>query len=147
MKDGLILASSLLGAKNDSYVYSTDITRNYQNYTNCKASNIKFDPENFALMYTIWNSVRRDAQGNIIAGESFHQIQICPFFLLWALPLRSHLNTVLLPRILWWKMTFALVRKIRRESRYTPIDGVSLIDKVLLHEVNGLNFIWPQMRV
>jgi hypothetical protein len=86
-------------------------------------------------MYTTFNPVRRDGQGNQIAGESFQQIQICPFFLLWALPLQTNLNTLLLPKILWKKMTIGLAQKLLTATKFTPIDAVSLFDKVMLHEV------------
>jgi hypothetical protein len=102
----------------------------------CKARNSIVNPDDFALMYTTWNPIRRDGQGNIIAGESFHQIQICPFFLLWALPLGTNLNTVLLPKILWKKMTIGLAKQVLTKTKYTPIDAVSLFDKVLLHEAS-----------
>ncbi len=105
----------------------------------CKARNSIVNPTDFALMYTTWNPERRDGEGNIVSGESFHQIQICPFFLLWALPLGTNLNTVLLPKILWKKMSIGLAQQILTKTKYTPIDGLSLFDKVILHEVCSLN--------
>lgn len=112
---------------------ATDINRVFDQTLGCRA--FFTTPDNFALMYTLFNPERRDGDGNIAAGESFQQIQICPFFLLWALPLKTNLNTVLLPKILWRKMTIGLVQKLVTATKFTPIDAVSLFDKVLLHEV------------
>jgi hypothetical protein len=105
----------------------------------CKARISIVNPDDFAFMYATWNPEGQDGKGNTISGESFHQIQICQFFLLWALPLGSDLNTVLLPKILWKKITIGLAQQILTKSKYTPTDGVSLFDKVMLHEVSSLN--------
>jgi hypothetical protein len=89
-------------------------------------------------MYTTFNPVRYDGQGNQIAGECFQQIQICPYFLTWALPLmQSNLNIVALPKTLRKKLTAGLAQRLLTATKYTPIDGLSLFDKVMLHAVYG----------
>jgi len=88
-------------------------------------------------MYTVHNPLRTDGNGNTIAGESFWQIQICPFFLQYALSPAKNLNTVLLPKILWRQFTVGLGKLIAEHTVYTPIDGLSLFDKIMLHEASG----------
>lgn len=96
-------------------------------------------------MYTVF------AKGYLRNGgtvNSFWQIQICPFFLDWALPketkeLLSTVATGTQYRRIWRDVTIRLALKLGSKWKYTPIDAVSLFDKVLLHEVYTLPFSSP----
>ncbi|KAH8585658.1 hypothetical protein B0O99DRAFT_126186 [Bisporella sp. PMI_857] len=91
------------------------------------------------MMYTNHVEQRLDASGALV-GDSFWQIQICPFFLQWALPRpRKSWYTRAISRTFWKTWTVVLAEKIVTFTRYTPIDGASLFDKVMLHELTHAN--------
>jgi hypothetical protein len=68
------------------------------------------------------------------APGKFLQIQICPTFLTWALP-AANPWTVTLSSTYWIKLFVGLVKQIAIATLFTPIDGFSLVDKMLVHEV------------
>lgn len=51
--------------------------------------------------------------------------------------MQSNLNTVALLKTLRKKLTAGLAQKLLTATKYTPIDGLSLFDKVMLHAVCG----------
>ena len=70
----------------------------------------------------------------VLPSGKFVQIQICPPFLTWALP-AANSWTVLLDPSYWLKLTLGLAKQITSLTSYTPIDGVSIFDVTMLHEV------------
>lgn len=64
------------------------------------------------------------------------QIQICPTFLTWAMPAPNRW-TVLLSPSYWTKITVELAKRLKTATSYTPIDALSLFDKVMVHEVSS----------
>lgn len=88
----------------------------------------------------------------IAAQSPFMQIQICPYFLAWALP-TSNKWTVVLTADYWKSITVSLVEVLSR-FKFAPVDAFSLFDKVMLHEVClkdrhqkflRKQFHWPRM--
>jgi len=143
MVDGLTQVSSpirySLPPNNESIAETMDVEEN-KDRAKCRLFRPlnPFSSDDLALMYTV-HSDGYESNGGII--NSFWQIQICPFFLDWALPkpTRQLLNTVATGttyKRLWRDVTVKLTLNLAARWKYTPIDAVSGFDKVLLHEVN-----------
>ncbi|KAH7370019.1 hypothetical protein BKA65DRAFT_589457 [Rhexocercosporidium sp. MPI-PUGE-AT-0058] len=70
--------------------------------------------------------------------QPYMQIQICPFFLAYAVTTPNKW-TVFLTADYWKKIGVTLVENLAVLIKYTPIDAYSLFDKVLLHELTHAN--------
>ncbi|KAH8819034.1 hypothetical protein F5884DRAFT_848373 [Xylogone sp. PMI_703] len=104
----------------------------------------------WGMVYTV---VPVDPTISVQEDQPFMQIQICPTFLSWALAQADgNLWTRKLSPSAWKRMSVNSIKEIILSTFYAPIDGVSLVDKMMLAHANRIystsdvRYGWPRCR-